>query len=95
MPDPPKTQQGGAGQTAAASAQTQARAPTGTEDALAFVDQLKTYTVELERELRSYGDPNVVGRDTQALVASFNRIHQCELQIAQSMGINWSPQNSS
>lgn len=82
---PPKAQTG-------ATTQTQSQASTSVSpDALAFVDQLEDYVVGLKRELRSYGDTHTVGRDTARLRAFFQDIHRCELQIAQSMGIDWSP----
>src|SRR5262249_23627826 len=88
QPTPPKS---GTGATGAA---TPTKASSATESALAFVDELDATVGNLKRELRSYGDADTVGRDAQQLREYFQRIHQCELQVAQAMGIDWTPGSS-
>src|SRR5436305_13745596 len=82
-PTPPKSEAAG-GMTAQASTTTQQ-----TQSAVDLVDQLEQFVSGLKRELRAYGDPDTVGRDTQKLTGFFENIHSCELQIAQYMGIPW------
>lgn len=97
MPDtPPKMGQttGGSFSSAATAAETKQQANgTGATDALAFADQLLDYAQGLKSELRGYGDPNTVGRDVARLRQFFGNIHQCEVQIAQAMGVSWTPQD--
>jgi hypothetical protein len=64
---------------------------TAVRTALDDVAGLADVVAKLKAELRTYGEPGVQGRDTQQLLAYFERIHRFEMSIATAMGITWQP----
>ncbi len=86
MPDTQKA-------TAASGSAVQSTAATQkqTQSAIDLVDQMDGFVHGLRKELRSYGEPETVGRDTAKLTELFDQIWSCEMAAASALGINWTP----
>lgn len=83
------------GDAAAATATTPATSIVGAQSALDLVDELDNKVHGLRHELRSYGEPGMVGRDAQQLRQYFDELVGFTAQIAKSMDIGWKPTWSS
>lgn len=59
------------------------------QTAIDKVNRLGELVGNLKRELRTYGEPDSMGRGVATLTGFLSDIHTCEVGIAQAMGIPW------
>jgi len=74
-----------------ATSTARASPPGASTKALARVDDMELAVEGLKRELETYAEADVAGRDTQQLFGFFTRIHRAEVEIAGIMGMDWQP----